>query len=159
MRCGGSTREVTYAIVKPASLKRRCRYVELLKAEDVGPATYFVSHRWGACFMEMVKSVLHYHHTHGSTRVSPRETAFVWLDVFAVNQHDKEDDLALMSDVVDAATQTLLCVDRECLVLQRLWCVYEVWETLRKGAARHSFETPAWKTLTLQVNDLLSRVH
>ncbi|CAN0173806.1 unnamed protein product [Scytosiphon promiscuus] len=151
LTCGRSTRDVTLAIIKPSTRERLCRYVDLMDKKDVGPATYFVSHRWGACFVEMVQSVLDYHQTHGSTRVSPRETAFVWLDVFAVNQHDKADDLALMGDVVEAATQTLLCVDRECLVLQRLWCVYEIWQTLRKGAARQTFQTPAWKTLTLQV--------
>lgn len=59
--------------------------------------------RWGACFVEMVESVLQYARTHGRMYVSPHRPAFVWLDVFAVNQHDKDEDLALMGDVVQAA--------------------------------------------------------
>ena len=44
--------------IRPATRRRRCRYVELLK-EGVGRATVFVSHAWGAPYEDLVAAVGH----------------------------------------------------------------------------------------------------
>ncbi|KXZ41457.1 hypothetical protein GPECTOR_457g361 [Gonium pectorale] len=57
---------------------------------------------------------------------------FVWLDVFALNQHpatsgQQGPDLASLREVVAAAEETLLVLDQEARPLSRVWCLYEAW--------------------------------
>ena len=62
--------------VRPETASRRCRHVELQAAADVGEASVFISHTWGALFCDLVAAILY---------VASDET-FVWLDIFAVRQ-------------------------------------------------------------------------
>ncbi|GLC45508.1 NACHT domain- and WD repeat-containing protein 1 [Pleodorina starrii] len=66
---------------------------------------------------------------------------YVWLDMFAINQHPdapgstQANDLSQLHEVVGRSEQTLLVLDRGGLVLTRIWCLYEIWHTVqRKGA-------------------------
>lgn len=55
--------------------------------------------------------------------------------MFAVNQHpgvEQEADLSQLQDAISCASQTLLCLDEEGLVLSRIWCLYEIWKTLEQ---------------------------
>ncbi|KAK3245162.1 hypothetical protein CYMTET_45253 [Cymbomonas tetramitiformis] len=75
---GLATWEVVGRVVKPATEKfHRCRYVELPEmAGEVGRATVFVSHTWGARLVDTVAAIAHV----------LDDDAFVWLDIFAVRQ-------------------------------------------------------------------------
>ncbi|GIL86068.1 hypothetical protein Vretifemale_14319 [Volvox reticuliferus] len=70
----------------------------------------------------------------GPTRRADK--VFVWCDIFAINQHPGQvqaDDLAQLKDCVEASNQTLLCLDDKGLVLTRIWCLYEIWNTILAG--------------------------
>ncbi|KAK3257737.1 hypothetical protein CYMTET_33188, partial [Cymbomonas tetramitiformis] len=75
--CGLRTFEVVSRRIMPCTQLTRCRYVELLETgTEVGAATVFVSHTWGAKFEDMVAAVGH----------ALPDSAFVWVDIFAVRQ-------------------------------------------------------------------------
>ncbi|GLC44943.1 WD repeat-containing protein 49 [Pleodorina starrii] len=64
------------------------------------------------------------------------DQVFVWCDIFAINQHPGQvqaDDLSQLKDCVEASQQTLLCLDDKGLVLTRIWCLYEIWNTVLAG--------------------------
>lgn len=70
----------------------------------------------------------------------------VWLDVLCVNQHltkervdeDWKDLLKpldqsivdSMRDTVASTKKTLFFMDPECSALNRIWCLYELWQTV-----------------------------
>ena len=85
-RQGMTTAEVCEEFIKPATARYRCRYADLasVREEDaVGDAVAFMSHCWGGVFADLVAAAKH---------VLPPD-AFVWVDIFAVNQHTVTDDL------------------------------------------------------------------
>ena len=56
---------------------------------------------------------------------------FLWLDIFAVNQHDASgselDGGMTLRNTVELAAHTLVVLERgSTLTLSRLWCLYEV---------------------------------
>jgi hypothetical protein len=78
-----STQEVVTKIVIPATRERKSRYVDLLPPEDVSLPTYFASHVWSAPFLDLVYALKYYiDGMHENTA-----GVFVWIDIFAVNQH------------------------------------------------------------------------
>ena len=54
-----TTADVVARRIKPETAGRRCRYVELLPAVDVGEASLFTSHTWGALFANLVAAIAH----------------------------------------------------------------------------------------------------
>jgi hypothetical protein len=128
-----TTQQVADRVILHETQHQQCRYVDLLDSKHVGPVTYFVSHRWQASFRDLVRLVDNYCSTLHSSRLelNPDKT-FLWIDLFAVNQHSPAADLAAIKDVIACSVQTLLCIDRDQQVLTRVWCVYEVWRTLQK---------------------------
>ena len=83
--CAGlTTLDVVLQIIKPETEERKCRYVELIEAGNVGRATKFVSHTWRAPFRDLVAAIVY----------ALDEDTIVWLDVFAVLQWDKADGLS-----------------------------------------------------------------
>ncbi|GFR50272.1 hypothetical protein Agub_g12459 [Astrephomene gubernaculifera] len=67
-----------------------------------------------------------------------RET-FVWLDIFAINQHPdttQAEDLSKLQEVVGSSQATLLVLDGDGQVLTRIWCLYEIWQTVRQRGAK-----------------------
>ena len=79
-----STLEVVLQMVKPATMDRMCRYVALLEPGEAGRAEVFVSHTWRAPFRDLVAAVTHV----------LEDSAFVWIDIFAVLQWNEADGLA-----------------------------------------------------------------
>ncbi|GFR41736.1 hypothetical protein Agub_g2489 [Astrephomene gubernaculifera] len=75
----------------------------------------------------------------GSSEAQLRaDQVFVWCDIFAINQHPGQiqaDDLSQLKDCVVASKQTLLCLDDQGMVLTRIWCLYEIWNTVLVGGA------------------------
>lgn len=74
------TWEVVQNIIKPLTLRLRCRFCELeSEVPDgvLGLADSFLSHCWGNEFGDLVSAARH------NSRVGRR----YWVDIFAVNQH------------------------------------------------------------------------
>jgi hypothetical protein len=71
------TSEIVLKQIHPATTETRCRYVDLLHmAAHLGRVEVFVSHTWGARFPDTVAAIAH----------ALPDSAFVWLDIFAVRQ-------------------------------------------------------------------------
>ena len=139
-----STKEVVERLVKPLAANEHC-LASRLPAAAVGAPTAFVSHAWGTChygaearacgcspsagsFALLVDSVSDFFAGAVETEV------FVWLDVFAVDQHDETgselDGGLTLRKTVDLAAHTLVVLERgSTLTLSRLWCLYEVGTT------------------------------
>ncbi len=140
---GATTKEVVARLVKPISVGQNCLAARLPPAA-VGVPTAFISHAWGTChaveppacvcgpgagsFALMVESVCDFF-----ANALPSET-FVWLDIFAVDQHDTHgsdlDGGRTLEKTVALAAHTLVVLDRgTALPLSRLWCLYEIGAT------------------------------
>lgn len=133
---GKSTAEVVSQIIRPATAKLRCRYVDLIKDQkrSVGHVQWYVSHRWGAEFKSSLVQQLSRHHqrqaaSSGSAAGSDDDDVYVWIDIFAVNQHQAPPDLGQLLSVLQAARGTLLVLEDGGAPLTRLWCLWEAWQT------------------------------
>ena len=85
---GKTTGAVCCEVVKPATRERRCAYVELLRGRSrggvpaVARATVFLSHAWGNPLEGLVDAA--------EARLGGEAgTAYVWLDILTVNQHNR----------------------------------------------------------------------
>ena len=95
--------EVKDYVIKPATAKRKCRFVEL-HADDpeVGRrAKVFISHTWRASFKDLVAMIAH----------ALPDDAVVWVDIFAVLQWNPDDDdlSVLVHSTVNALKNQIAC--------------------------------------------------
>eukprot|EP00798_Chlamydomonas_sp_ICE-L_P026142 gene26142-11862_t len=67
----------------------------------------------------------------------------IWLDIMAIPQHPYKDrgvllneDVSSLAKVVAATDRTVLCLDVKCIVLTRIWYLFEVWQTLLAKGVR-----------------------
>ncbi|GAX76256.1 hypothetical protein CEUSTIGMA_g3700.t1 [Chlamydomonas eustigma] len=125
-----TTADIVMKIIKPATEPRKCRFADLTEVvlpSDVREPDFFVSHCWAARFHNLVALVCS--HLEGA---DPKQM-FVWLDIFAVNQHggpDQVRDLANLKEAVVRSEGTLLILDHVVSPLERVWCLYEIWHTI-----------------------------
>ena len=57
---------------------------------------------------------------------------YIWVDIFAINQHDPGADLhggRTLARTIELAGETLVVLDRAAVPLSRLWCLYELGST------------------------------
>ncbi|GIL83783.1 hypothetical protein Vretifemale_12537 [Volvox reticuliferus] len=147
-------------IILPATAERRCSYADMMLdgPDDLrehvsqGRPFYYVIHSWSRPLSETLK-MLTCHFGKSQQRLWRRseddsralsylddKTTFLWIDIFAVNQHnivisqddDDDDDnrpllLGKLRDVVQNATCALMVLDAKGSILTRLWCLYEAW--------------------------------
>jgi hypothetical protein len=52
-----TTADVCYSVVKPITQMAECRLTDTMHPSDVGPPNFFVSHRWGMSFQELIANV------------------------------------------------------------------------------------------------------
>jgi len=121
-----TTKQVVDAVVKRDTAPQLCAYCELAGVATAAPS-YFVSHSWSQPFRALVESV--------AAQLAGRPGAVVWLDIFALCQHQdtsKEAATQLLCDLGDlqAAVQgmpyTLVVVDAEGKIFTRAWCLLEM---------------------------------
>ena len=99
----------------------------LVDLAEIGLPLYFVSHAWKGRFAKLVKAVK------AHLRNAP-DTTRVWIDCFAVNQHQDTRPAVNAADVAsfEATIQqcrggTIVAVDMAlCNPSSRGWCLYEV---------------------------------
>ena len=132
------TWKVVDNFVKPHTLSRLCRYVELPGVVDdsnVGRVDTLLSHYWSNSFGDLVAAARH----------ESRRGRRVWVDIFAVNQHSSntqngDDVLGLETALRAARDGVMLVVDARraltntlCNPMLRVWCVEEIRITLDAG--------------------------
>ncbi|GAX79018.1 hypothetical protein CEUSTIGMA_g6458.t1 [Chlamydomonas eustigma] len=106
-----STSDVVTKVIIPGTKEHHCRYVDILDSQCVGPPDFFISHRWGANFQTLLKSVKQHFEEEDSAL---GKDICVWIDIFAINQHpgrEQVDDLAHLQNVIRQAQSTLLILD------------------------------------------------
>ena len=112
-----STQDVVDQIVKPATLLNKSRYVDLIPKDCVSLPTYFASHVWIAPFLDIVESLREH------IGDNARDDVFVWIDIFAVNQHrdsgTQESDLKGLNTAVEKSRKTIVCIDANAKLLTR----------------------------------------
>ena len=110
---GLTTVDVVRQIIIPETQSLRLRYVDTLSTEAVSAPTYFVSHTWGRPFLELINSLKSYIRLSQDDEQS--KNIFLWIDIFAVNQHEglhQQSDLSgLHLAIQKAAKGTLVCFD------------------------------------------------
>ena len=136
-----TTNDVCFGIVKPATEHVRTSYVELLKSTEpaeVKSATAFVSHAWKYIFVNVVDAL---------SRLS--EDAFVWFDVFTVNQHASSQVppdwwFTTFKEAVASIKHTVLILMPwdDPIPLTRAWCIWEILSTIA-GLAKLEICLPA----------------
>ena len=133
--------QVVDRFVRSVTAAAMCCLFDVFPEPSTGHPQYFVSHTWS----RTLNNLLHQLKVHFKVGAPGDAAAGVvlWLDIVAINQHPYEargcllnDDVANLARVVQATERTLFCLDPECVVLGRIWCVYEAWQTfLAKGSA------------------------
>ena len=137
-----TTTHVVYLWVKELSVTGYRRLVdcpELLSSlgvsqADVGIPTFFVSHAWKGSFKALMLQTL------AALRDASETDTFVWMDMWAVNQHSHTDqnhtelskqqnkaDVDAFKKVVricSGGTIVVVCAFY-CNPSTRLWCIYE----------------------------------
>lgn len=116
---GLTTKQVVEWIVKPRTAAKKLRFVDVLDAEpeDVGRPDYFISHAWGRPFAETIGMVLQH-------LASAEDSALVWLDCFAINQHQTSaEELQQFAVAIGHSVSTLVCLDADATPLKRIWCL------------------------------------
>lgn len=117
-------------IIKPATEKRKCSYVELV-ASGSQPPSWFVSHWWG----EVITSFVQCLRQHMVDRALPVTVAY-WVCAYANNQWyagtEIGDDPAKSSfrKAMTLSEGTISILDPDSVVYNRIWCCYEVWVSL-----------------------------
>ena len=146
-----TTSAVVEQIILPLTAARRCRYIELPDAAAAPGSTWapgvgsmwFVSHAFGNPFRLAVHSVLEWFRSAGARE----EEAYVWLDIFAINQWNPGADLDAgntLRETISLSSATLVILDKAAVPLRRLWCLYEIGSTPqdRLVLVTHEFSVP-----------------
>ena len=130
-RAGGTpltTKEVVQRLIMPATRSAAalpCNFASLVPGA-VAPPTAFASHAFGNPFRLLVCAL----EEHFMNALAA--DVYVWVDVFAINQHDPGTDLhggRSLARTIQLAGETLVVLDRAALPLSRLWCLYEMGAT------------------------------
>ena len=117
------------SFVRPVARSSHRSFAEAeIAARCIGSPVYFASHAWERLFVELVEGLI------GDLEGAALDDAYVWLDIFAINQDDTGGVFSAMDELNDG--RTLACVielsraakvvlDKlEVYALTRLWCLY-----------------------------------
>jgi len=126
---GMSGRLVVERIVKPQTEVKKCSYVEHLYENQswrgaIGKCTTFLSHPWSANFKDTLAALRDYEDKLPSN--TPKQ--FYFVDYFAINQHDAQDDLENLAEVVQKCKSLVLMAQpwEKPVSLTRIWCIFEL---------------------------------
>ena len=147
-----TTKQVIEAVIFPTTQPYKASGFDMLHGLHVrrtdgrltsvlAEPTHFVSHAWSTPFALTVGAVNAWC---DENEIAP-EDVFLWIDVLCLNQHSEipgtpgisEDELAsCFARSVETAGHTLfVCAPwAHPQALTRCWCLYEILETMRRGA-------------------------
>jgi WD40 repeat protein len=121
-----TTKQVVTDLIMPATAARGAPSFASLVPRAVSRPTAFASHAFNNPFSLLVAALS------GHFADAVASEVFVWVDVFAINQHDPGADLhggRALARTIELAAQTLVVLDRTAFPLTRLWCLYEMGST------------------------------
>jgi len=146
--------DIVEYIVKPATQKKQCSYVEMVATGSQRPK-WFVSHWWGQKVSEFVRCLLQ----HSGDRVledeapywvcayaaiqwtpedAPGWVAPDWVNMYASNQwYDPES--SPFQKAMRLSEGTVSIIDSGASYFKRVWCCYEIWSTLMLAAAANLY--------------------
>ena len=148
------TRDVAFKYIKPATALHRNRFYEQLPPKSVGPPDLFVSHMQDATFVDVVAQI------ESSLLDADPARVFLWMDVFAINQHGMSSDLDFLQLCLLATKNgTLMVMEPEApsepfedetfsgkrldhddrslqTPLSRVWCILELWSTMNLRSSK-----------------------
>jgi len=115
--------------IKPNTQQNEKSYVEclfndLLTQHLIGDCTMYVSHPWSIDFSETLAALGEYERS--LPHDAPKQ--FYFCDYVSINQHNAEDDLRKIADVIRTC-QTLVLMGKPWqtpVTVDRLWCIYEI---------------------------------
>ena len=120
-----TTLEVVDGVVRPCTEHLRAAFSRLVP-HAFGSPVAFASHAWGNPFSQLVE-LLSEHYSD-----APPAEVFVWVDVFAVNQHNPSPDLdngRALARTIERCAEVTLLLDGATVPprpLTRLWCLFEL---------------------------------
>jgi len=131
-----TTTHVVYLWVKDESVTGDKRLVDcpdtipgLFQQADVGKPSYFISHAWMGSFKKLMTETIAFLRSASETKT------FVWMDMWAVNQHRHTEearkqnlaDVQAFDQVIEVCKAgTVVVVDaKRGNPASRLWCNYE----------------------------------
>jgi hypothetical protein len=120
-----TTKQVVERVIMPATASTKRSFASLVPGAVHRP-TAFASHAFGNAFSLLVAAL----RAHFADAVATE--VFVWVDVFAINQHDPGADLhggRALKRTIELSAETLVVLDRTAFPLTRLWCLYEMGST------------------------------
>eukprot|EP00931_Biecheleriopsis_adriatica_P066161 TRINITY_DN40568_c0_g1_i1.p1 TRINITY_DN40568_c0_g1~~TRINITY_DN40568_c0_g1_i1.p1 ORF type:complete len:1056 (+),score=212.77 TRINITY_DN40568_c0_g1_i1:46-3168(+) len=134
-------------MIWPATEESRCSFVELM-AEQAQPTSWCISHSWSQPQVAFVTCVEH----HQTTRGLHRNTAY-WIWAYAHRHHGKTPESAdpyqsSFCKALEVAECRLLLVSQdaksgsETRPFQRLWCMFEVLQSLRRSSSCEMSRAP-----------------
>eukprot|EP00967_Tisochrysis_lutea_P157835 scaffold321287_cov18-Tisochrysis_lutea.AAC.1 len=123
--------ELVSLMVRPRCNTLHCCLYELIPSEFKGVPQFFISHTWSRRVAALVAALTSFFAT------DDPHTVYIWLDIIAINQVPYatnkgllQDDVSSLSKVIDTVDSTLFFLDAQGVVLTRIWCLFEVWQTL-----------------------------
>ncbi|KXZ49002.1 hypothetical protein GPECTOR_24g292 [Gonium pectorale] len=116
-----------------------------------GRRFFFASHCWSGVFVETL-AMLGHHFQPAQQRQWRRDAAtgrplpplapdqvYIWLDVFAINQHvescQQAADMGALAGVIADCEEVLMVLDHTGSPLTRIWCLWEAWTASSAAAA------------------------
>lgn len=130
-----TTADVANEIVIPATLAKACALIDVVSPDDVGPASWFISHAWSHSWKDTVSAV-------EAAGVGPHDK--VWIDVCCNNQHKAETRpfewwTTTFQRSIKGSGKTLLVLTPwdEPVALSRSWCLFEIYSTITTGGTLH----------------------
>lgn len=117
-----STSEVVEEVIKRDTLAHKCSYVQLTGV-PTGKPSFFISHTWSQPFRYIVKCL--------QQRLDGSDSeSIVWLDIFALNQHQAGSvaaekqlmcDLEDLQNLVSQTDRLLVVMDPAGMIFNRAW--------------------------------------
>lgn len=150
--------QVVANVVRPATRRRKCSYVELI-ADGPQLPLWFVSHWWG----EPVSRFVLLLQQHAKDRDLRADTPY-WVCAYANNQWELSQELAMDPEqssfrkAMNLSCGTVSILDAESVCYRRVWCCYEVWVTLSEERLQYDMYTMNSNGVAVGITDGVARV-
>merc|ERR1740117_933935 len=133
----------THAII-PATAALQLSLIEAMATSPQKPS-YFVSHWWGEEVPLMIRCL----QQHSKDRALKRQEQFFWICAYANNQHKLKEEIGdgdqPLSETsffraMKLARGTVSVVDANGMSWTRIWCVYELFQSLTRMSSEYTYD-------------------
>jgi len=121
--------EIVTGFVKPVTATHKLSYVEhfyqkYLSNNLVGKCNTFLSHPWSGDFEDVIAALSEYE----KNLPEKSEENYYFVDYFAVNQHNANEDLNTLSSLIQNCKTLVLMAKpwEKPVALTRIWCIFEL---------------------------------